>query len=272
MVTSTANTILRNSHDSIGLAPIVGDHWAQRFLNRHPEYFIRKQQTIDADRKNAHDPANIRSWFEKYNAVCQQYHIHPGDQYNFDETGFRIGIGRDQFIITRDPNYPVYLGSATNRELVTVCETISGDGVVLPPMIIVPGVIHQQPWYTGTSIPDDYLVGTSETGYTNDELTMKWLQHFQRFSYQRLRGPYRLLLLDGFGSHLTKQFLDYCDHDKIIVFCLPPHTSHVLQPLDVVVFQPYKHYHAEAVEAATRLGCGEFDKAEFLDQIDAIRQ
>ena len=33
MVTSTANTILRNSHDSIGLAPIVDDHWAQRFLN-----------------------------------------------------------------------------------------------------------------------------------------------------------------------------------------------------------------------------------------------
>lgn len=38
------------------------------------------------------------------------------------------------------------------------------------------------------------------------------------------------------------------------------------------MFQPYKHYHAKAVEAATGMGCGEFDKAEFLDQIDSIRQ
>jgi len=40
----------------------------------------------------------------------------------------------------------------------------------------------------------------------------------------------------------------------------------------VVVFQPYKHYHAEAVEAATRTGCGDFNKSEFLDIIDTIRQ
>jgi len=58
----------------------------------------------------------------------------------------------------------------------------------------------------------------------------------------------------------------------MVVFCLPAHSSHLLQPLDVVVFQPYKHYHAEGVEAATRTGCGNFDKAEFLDSIDSIRQ
>jgi len=53
-------------------------------------------------------------------------------------------------------------------------------------------------------------------------------------------------------------------------FLLIPVTCYNL--FDVVVFQPYKHYHAEAVEAATRLECGDFDKAEFLDRIDSIRQ
>ena len=140
-------------------------------------------------------------------------------------------------------------------------------------MIIVPGIIHKESWYTTTTtVPDNYLIGNSETGYTNDELTMKWLAHFERFSSARLVGSHRLLLLDGYGSHCTKQFIDFCDAHKVVVFCLPPHTSHLLQPLDVVVFQPYKHYHAEAVEAATRLGCGDFDKAEFLDRIDSIRQ
>jgi len=118
-------------------------------------------------------------------------------------------------------------------------------------MIIVPGVIHQESWYTTTKIPGDYLITTSETSYNNDDLTVKWLAHFYRFGAKRQEGVYRLLLLAGFGSHCTKEFLDYCDQHKIIVFCLPPDSSHLLQPLDVVVFQPYKHYHAEAVEKAT---------------------
>jgi len=139
-------------------------------------------------------------------------------------------------------------------------------------MIIVPGVIHQQLWYTATSIPDNYLLATSKSGYNNDELTIKWIGHFQRFSAERQSGEYRLLLLDGFGSHCTKEFLAYCEVNNIVVFCLPPHSSHLLQPLDVVVFQPYKHYHSETVEVANRLGCGDFDKCEFLDGVDSISQ
>ncbi len=27
----------------------------------------------------------------------------------------------------------------------------------------------------------------------------------------------------------------------------PPHATHLMQPLDVVVFEPHKHYHSEAV-------------------------
>ena len=148
-----------------------------------------------------------------------------------------------------------------------MCETISlsGDGTALPPMIIIPGVIHQEAWYTTTSIPDNYLVATSETGYSNYELTIKWLAYFNGFSAERQSGIYRLLLLDGFGSDCTKQFIEYRDNNKIVLFCLPPHASHLLQRLDVVIFQPYKHYHAEAVEAATRMGGRELDKAEFLD-------
>ena len=178
MVSSCANAILGYGHTGSDPPPRVGDHWASRFLDRHPEYHIRKQKTIDADRKNAHQPDNIRAWFEKYIAICQEYNIQPGDQYNFDETGFRIGIGRDQWIITRDPNRQSYLATSINRELITLCETISGDGAVLPPMVIVPSTIHQEAWYTTTSIPDDYLLATSEKGYSNDDLSLKWLVHF----------------------------------------------------------------------------------------------
>jgi hypothetical protein len=37
-------------------------------------------------------------------------------------------------------------------------------------------------------------------------------------------------------------------------------------------FQPYKHWHSEAVDAATRTGCTSFNKVEFLAAIDSIRR
>ena len=50
------------------------------------------------------------------------------------------------------------LRSSTNRDFVTVREAISGDGTVLPPMVILSGVFHQLKWYTSTNIPDDTLI------------------------------------------------------------------------------------------------------------------
>ena len=140
-------------------------------------------------------------------------------------------------------------------------------------MIILPGVLHLEQWYsTSTELEDNVLVGVSESGYSNDELSLSWLRHSERFSARRQLGTYQLLLLDGYGSHCTKEFIEFCDDHNIILFCLPPHTAHLLQPLDVVVFQPYKHYHAEAVDAATRTGCSDFNKVEFLAAIHSIRR
>ena len=45
----------------------------------------------------------------------------------------------------------------------------------------------------------------------------------------------------------------------------------MLQPLDVVLFQPYKHYHGQEIDEATRTGCTNFDKTEFLASLGRIR-
>lgn len=60
-------------------------------------------------------------------------------------------------------------------------------------------------------------------------------------------------------------------NNRIILFGLPPHTTHFLQPLDVVCFQPLKHYHAEAIDIAVRTGDTEFSKIEFLAAFEGFR-
>jgi hypothetical protein len=33
-------------------------------------------------------------------------------------------------------------------------------------------------------------------------------------------------------------FIEYCDQNKILLAVYPPHSTHTLQPLDVVMFKP----------------------------------
>ena len=105
----------------------------------------------------------------------------------------------------------------------------------------------------------------------NDKLALDYLKHFDLWSSKKQVSTYRLLIFNGYGSHRTYEFIKYCDDRKIIPFSLPPYTSHLLQPLDIGVFQPLKHYYKSAVEQATRTGCINFNKVKFLNAIHSIR-
>ena len=49
-----------------------------------------------------------------------------------------------------------------------------------------------------------------------------------------------LLLLDGHSSHYNPEAIKLAAEEEVIIFCLPPHTTHVAQPLDVSFFGPLK--------------------------------
>ena len=96
--------------------------------------------------------------------------------------------------------------------------------------------------------PKDWIVATSPKGWTSNSLGLWWLKEHFEPAIQPLDNSYRFLILDGHGSHCTSEFQNFCNRQKIILFCLPPHTSYMLQPLDVVVSSSMKHYFRHAVE------------------------
>ena len=49
-----------------------------------------------------------------------------------------------------------------------------------------------------------------------------------------------LLILDGHSSHVSLEVRDLAVSNEIHMLKLPPHLSHLLQPLDVRVFKPMK--------------------------------
>lgn len=78
--------------------------------------------------------------------------------------------------------------------------------------------------------------------------------------------------MDGYGSHLTYEFIEYATKNNILLHTFPPHFTHILQPLVAVVFQPYKHYHSKAVSQAVRDGATDLNKLDFLGSLRDIRK
>jgi hypothetical protein len=51
-------------------------------------------------------------------------------------------------------------------------------------------------------------------------------------------GKLCLLIYDGHSLHITSDMVETVAANNIHLFCLPPHTTHRLQPLDVGIFRP----------------------------------
>ena len=56
------------------------------------------------------------------------------------------------------------------------------------------------------------------------------------------------MILDGHILHINYKFLRYCQQNDITVFCLPLHSTHLLQPLDVGLFSQLRSHYRKAVE------------------------
>jgi hypothetical protein len=53
----------------------------------------------------------------------------------------------------------------------------------------------------------------------------------------------------SYGSHLTKDLIEYCDQNGINLMVYLPHLTHTLQPLNVVMFKPLSSAYSGQVAA-----------------------
>ncbi|KAJ5576338.1 hypothetical protein N7535_003264 [Penicillium sp. DV-2018c] len=215
-VRETANIIL----EARGTTPVqtVGDQWVYNFVKRSPELSNRaKTQKLSV------------YGLHSFKTIIENG-IDPDDVYNFDETGFAMGLTATAKVVTRSSCYRRRaLLQPGNREWVTAIECTNESGWVLPPCVIFKGKKAIESWFDGLS--RDCRFEVSPNGWTSDEIGLRWLEkHFIPLTISRTKGRYRLLILDGHGSHLTPRFDKICAENNIIPIpiCMPPHSSHLL--------------------------------------------
>jgi hypothetical protein len=250
--------------------PPLGKNWVSRFIKAQPELQTKWNRKFHSQRARCEDPVKIAAWYKLVEETRQTYGILDEDVYNFDETGFMMVIAGTSKVVTSSHT----VGRAIdiqpgNRDWVTTIECVNASGWIIPPVVILSGKLHQASWYR--DLPDGWVIAVSDNGWTTDELGLEWVKHFHRHTESRTTGAYRLLILDGHGSHATPEFDTFCRDNKIITLCMPPHTSHRLQPLDVGCFSPLKTGYGHEIGELARQGVFHVDKEEFLYIYPRIR-
>ena len=132
MLRNCVNSILRRNHsDPSTPPPQVGKNWSYRFLDIHPQYHSKKQRSIDTKRLEWSDLGIIQTWLDRLKIMMNKYGIQPEDIWNMDETGFRIGQGKSENVITKSKEFNAFLPSSSSRISVTAVECISAAERVL---------------------------------------------------------------------------------------------------------------------------------------------
>jgi hypothetical protein len=131
-----------------------------------------------------------------------------------------------------------------NQEWITMIAACCATGEPLPPGLIYAAASGkiQSTWVADIKAgKHDVFVASTPSSWSNNNVGLAWLEQvFNRCTKEKARRgrDYQLLILDGHGSHVTEDFKDYCDLHRILLAVMPPHSTHTLQPLDVVMFKP----------------------------------
>jgi len=89
--------LCKQTQDSI---VFIGINWVYNFIKHHPALCTQYNQHISYQHAKQEDPNVIRQWFETIQEAIQEHDIHKNDIWNFNKTGFAIGLCSTSKIIT----------------------------------------------------------------------------------------------------------------------------------------------------------------------------
>ena len=233
------------------------------FVRRKSELKSWLTRQRDHQRVLCSDPGLFGPWFNLVQNVKTKYGILDEDTYNFDETGFTIGVGNRVKVVTASETRTEPIGEQQgDREWVTFITGINAMGWAIAPYLIFKAKNHDASWYH--DLKPYWRIGISDNGWTTNIVGITWLKHFIEQIKERRVGAYVLLIIDGHESHKSLALQNLCEENKFITLCMLPHSSHVLQPLDVGCFAPLKWAYSKKIRVLATDHANRIDKKALI--------
>ena len=229
--------IVQQTIEFKGINEKVTHGWWQRFCQRHTDISLRTAIPLGLARAKATDRECINKYFELLEVTLKDNKIfnNPSRIFNCDETGMPLSP-KGVKVVAKTGAKSVSAVTGDTKTQVTVLACCCANGSIIPPFVIFDRKTLNPELTTG-EIPGT-IYGLSKNGWINQELFMYWFyQHFLP-SISPVRPM--LLLMDGHSSHYNPDMITVAAEEKIILFTLPPNTTHLSQPLDKGPFSPLK--------------------------------
>ena len=246
----------------------AGRSWFDGFMKRHPQLTRRTPQPLSYCRALCSNPNILSSFFGKLGEVYGKLNIltKPMLVFNCDETGVSI-VHKPGKVIAQLGRRNIHsITSAERGKTHTILSCVSATGYALPPTMVYPRKRAVPDKLKGDAFPNT-LFCNSESGWVNADVFLGWLDFF----IDNI-PPTRpvLLIQDGHTSHVSIDLIEKARANDIHLLCLPAHTTHILQPLDVGVFKSFKSHFSKACTKFLAQHPGQVITTDILASLVAI--
>ena len=242
--------ILKTSgrHTIVNLESGPSDAWVRSFLERHPSLSLRTPHPLENSRAEVNQ-SQIDHYYKLLKRTLQTLGLEndPTRLYNLDQTGFSgKEHSRDKVLAPKGIRtaYQQMVGISGH---VTFQVAISASGKAVAPLVIFSKNLPRSNYSEG--IPDEWSFVCTDSGYINSAIFLSWFQDC--FVKQMGRSRPVVVIMDNHTSHLSTELIDYAKSENIELLCLPVHSTHLLQPLDVGFYHMLK---TNVSNMATSLG------------------
>jgi 4-hydroxybenzoate polyprenyltransferase len=242
-VVEFAGFILRAKGDTRHL----GVNWIQTFKRRNPRVKSIIGVKIPKDRINGATPEALNKFYIELKRVVDKHHIKPKNIFNIDEYGTATGSHTNSRVIAAAIKKRTRVKTASNREWVSTIKYYNALGVAITPLIIFKGASIQAQWFPAEDVLN-WFYTHSKNGWTLNQLGVDWLIKIFIPETALDHQEARVLIYNSHSSHASVEFMYRAWGANIHLVFLPPHCSHVLQPLDLNVFGIMKARYRKEVD------------------------
>ena len=220
----------------------AGHKWLKGFLKRNPTISVRKARNLSIARAMGANPTVVAKWFSLLKEIKDKAGIvSPSQIWSGDEMGVQ-NVPKEVKVLGTKKIRTFQQVSAEQGETTTILSFVNGYGQVCPPMVIHKGARVKETWRIKQ--PGDMWLAATTKGYITKSKFHEYSLRFVKYLKQQgMLGRKNLLIVDGHKSHLYNlPFYECMQANNIEVLTIPPHTSHILQPLDSAPFACFKQY------------------------------
>lgn len=216
---------------------LPGAEWFVNFKKRN-RLSLKKPQAVESVRIDQTNPFIIFGFFDIMERTVKELNLEgrPDLIYNCDETSFCHDPSKTK-IVGAINKRSVRMTGGSGRENTTVLVSCSASGAKIPLLCVFKGKHVMESWMDDNEV-NSTAYTASQRGWMDSIIFKNW---FLKVFLPNIPNERPVILIyDGHASHCSLEVIKAARDNNVTILKLPPHTTHILQPLDVGIFKSMK--------------------------------